>query len=126
MSEFNRLWDKIETDLGMNSHNMRRDRPYSGQPHTITGQRGSTEIRGITFRDLRDAYIRAWCQSMGVENPAHYAESEKGEDAVLCENDIYQLKGDYDPMAVLQNLSCEIEKMMGIYPNTTLLKAREE
>lgn len=74
--------------LGSN-HNMRRDRPYSGQPHTSEGVRGATEIRGITFRDLRDCYIRAMCLSMGIENPAQYAEAQKGEAALKMIRDNY-------------------------------------
>lgn len=126
MTDFSQLWDRIEHDLGYRDHNMRRDRPYSGQPHTDTGVRGKTEIKGITFRDLRDAYIRAYCLSCGVDNPAHYAEAEKGENAALCENDIFALKGDVDPMAVVQNLCCEIEKLMGIYPNVPKLEDRHD
>lgn len=103
-------------ELGSN-HNMRRDRPYSGQSHTSEGRRGATKIKGITFRDLRDAFIRAVCLSAGVDNIAAYHEAEKGENAVLCENDIYALKGNIDLMAVCHNLSCEIEQLMGIYPN---------
>lgn len=118
------LWDKIEHELGYNEHNMRRDRPYNGQPHTNAGERGATEIKGITFRDLRDAYIRARCLSAGVDNPAQYHEANKGEDAVLCENDVYALKGGVDEMAVCQNLCIEIEKLMGIYPNVPRLRQR--
>lgn len=34
------------------------------------------------------------------------------------ENDVYKLDWDkIDPIAICQNLTCEIEKMMGIYPN---------
>lgn len=109
--------------LGTN-HNMQRDRPYSGQPHTHEGIRGATEIRGVTFRDLRDCYIRAMCLSMGVENTAHYAEARKGEMAVLCENDVYELAGTKDPMAVVQNLACELERLMGIYPNVPGLRPK--
>ena len=39
--------------------------------------------------------------------------------AALCENDLYVLKGSVDPMAVCQNMLCEIEKVMGIYPNVS-------
>jgi hypothetical protein len=58
---FAQVWDQIEHDLGFNEHNMRRDRPYNGQPHTDTGVRGMTEIRGVTFRDMRDCFIRLCC-----------------------------------------------------------------
>lgn len=122
---FAHLLDKIEHDLGFNEHNMRRDRPYNGQPHTDTGQRGATELKGITFRDLRDCYIRAWFLASAHINPAQYDEASKGENAVLCENDLYGWSlGKCDPMAVFQNFSCEVEKLMGIYPNVPALKVR--
>lgn len=116
--EIERLWDQIEHDLGFHEHNMRRDRPYNGQSHTDTGQRGSTEIRDITFRDLRDCYIRAFMLSSGHINKPRYDEALKGENAALCENDLYGWDlNKLDPMAVLQNLACEIERLMGIFPN---------
>ena len=116
--EFFKQWKRIEDDLGMNDDSMRRGRPYLGQPHTDTGERGKTEVHGVTFRDLRDCYIRACCLSDGITNPAQYNESELGEYALLCENDIYTLDWEnIDPMAVFQNFSCEVEKLMGIYPN---------
>lgn len=119
-----RLWDQVGHDLGWHDHNMRRDRPYNGQPHTDTGIRGATEVKGVTFRDLRDCYIRAWCLSMGAEhqdNMPYYNEASKGENAALCENDVYALKGGADRMAVFQNFACEVEKLMGIYPNVPKL-----
>ena len=119
-NDFKRLWSRIEDDLGYNNHNMQRSRPYTGQPHTDTGERGRTEISGVTFRDLRDCYIRAICLAKGANDPYNmpfYSEAGKGENAVLCENDVYELKGDSDPMAVFQNFACEVEKLMGIYPN---------
>lgn len=99
---------------------MWRGRPYLGQPWTCAGKRGQEEIKGITFRDLRDCYIRAVFKSSGrPDDIAHlYDEADKGEDANLCENDIYEVNlKDLDAMAIAQNLSCEIEKIMGIYPN---------
>jgi hypothetical protein len=134
---FERLWDQIEHDLGFNDHNMRRDRPYSGQPHTGTGERGATEIKGITFRDLRDCFIRAVLLSTGGEfypdekqkarMKALYDEANKGEGAALCENDLYGFDLDrLDPMAICQNLSCEVERLMGIYPNVPKLIWQEQ
>ena len=52
------LFDQIGHELGWHDHNMRRGRPYNGQPHTCMGARGATEIRGLTFRDLRDCFAR--------------------------------------------------------------------
>jgi len=120
------LMDTIEQafdDLGHNDHNMERSRPYTGQPHTDTGTRGSTEVKGVTFRDLRDAYIRAFFLAGHHIAPLQYAEAEKGERAALCENDLYKLDlNKLDVMAVFQNFSCEVEKLMGIYPNVPKLE----
>lgn len=124
--DLDKLWDQVEHDLGWNEHNMQRNRPYTGQPHTHTGARGAAEVKGVTFRDLRDCYIRARCLAMGAncpENMPYYHEAEKGEAAALCENDVYKLKGGADEMAVFQNFVCEVEKLMGTYPNVPGLKA---
>lgn len=127
-----KLFDQIAHDLGWHEHSMRRDRPYNGQAWTATGMRGGTEIRGITFRDLRDCFIRAVLLSTGAElidgkdmRPL-YEEACKGEAAVLCENDLYGFNLDkLDPIAICQNLSCEVEKLMGIYPNVSGLIVTE-
>lgn len=129
-----RLFDQIAHDLGWHDHNMRRDRPYNGQPHTGTGTRGATEVSGITFRDLRDCFIRAFVLSHryyqdGTLNPTPNAalieEAKKGENAVICENDLYHLVGGIDPMAICQNLCCEVERVMGIFPNVPGLQFKE-
>lgn len=116
-------------DLGYSDHNMERSRPYDGQPHTVTGVRGATEIKGITFRDLRDCFIRAVLLSTGAKiisgkdmRPL-YEEACKGERAALCERDLYGWNLDkLDPIAICQNLSCEVEQIMGIYPNVPKLE----
>ncbi len=36
-------------------------------------------------------------------------------------NDIYECEDDIDPLAVMQNMSCEMERRMGIYPNVPKL-----
>lgn len=120
---FERMWDQVEHDLGFHDHNMRRDRPYNGQRHTDTGERGATEINGVTFRDLRDCYIRAFMLASAHISQARYDEALKGENAALCENDLYGWDlNKLDPMAVFQNLSCEIERLMGIFPNVPKLE----
>jgi len=84
-------------------------RPYDGQPHTDHGERGRTEIKGITFRDLRDCFMRACYESSGLpikEWPGS----------------VHDLPwDDMDIIAVAQNLSCNVEKAMGIYPNVPRL-----
>ena len=102
---------------------MRRDRPYSGQPHTDKGIRGATEVSGVTFRDLSDCFTRAFFLASHHINPALYEEACKGENAVICENDLYGWDlNQIDPVAVMQNFTCEVEKIMGIYPNVPALK----
>jgi len=127
MTEFmTHLGGLIDEACGTHDHSMSRNRPYSGQPHTVTGERGATKIHGITFRDLRDAYLRAICLANGIDNPALYQEASKGERACICAGDIYEMKGDVDPIAVVQNLCCEIEKLMGIYPNVPRISVSTE
>lgn len=127
MDDFGKIMDGAMRDLGAYDRNMRRDRPYDGQPHTDLGIRGATEVRGVTFRDLRDCFIRAAFLSSAFLFPdddlSFYHEAEKGEDAALCDMDLYRMNWDkLDPMAVFQNFSCEVEKLMGIYPNVLGLK----
>lgn len=91
-----------------------RDRPYDGQPHTDTGERGATEIHGVTFRDLRDCFVRACYEASGLsirEWPGS----------------VYDLPwADMDILAVAQNLGCNVEKYMGIYPNIPGLSFDDE
>lgn len=134
-NEFAKVMDQIGHDLGWHDHNMRRDRPYNGQPHTCTGTRGATEIKGVTFRDLRDCFIRAYIHSHSVYKPGTLEEvqpnmtlireADKGENAAISEDDVYKLSGDIDPIALAQNLGCEIEKAMGIFPNVPTLLLSE-
>lgn len=119
--------DHLGSDVSMD-----RQRSYNGQSHTQTGTRGSQLIFNLTFRDVRDCFIRAYILShehykRGTIEPIQpnatlSDECKKGEAASICDNDIYTLKGDADPLAVWQNMACEIEKMMGIYPNVPGLK----
>lgn len=123
MSDLNQLFDLIGHELGWHDHNMRRDRPYNGQSHTDKGIRGSTEVKGVTFRDLRDCMVRAFFLSAGHIRPAHYNEACKGENAALCEDDLYGWDlNKLDPVAVIQNFTCEVERIMGIYPNVPGLR----
>lgn len=118
--DLNEIIDQV---TGANEHNMRRDRPYDGQAHTDAGKRGQTQISGITFRDLSDAFLRAAFLSAYRDAPAGYAEACKGENAVLTWNDLYDLDlSNIDPRAWSQNLSCEVERLMGIFPNVPELR----
>jgi hypothetical protein len=90
-----------------------RDRLYDGQPHTDTGERGRQEVHGVTMRDLRDCFIRGCYESSGLA-PSEYPST------------VYKLPWDQmDPMAVIQNMLCNVEKLMGIYPNLPKLERAE-
>lgn len=65
-----------------------RQRPYNGQPWTAHGVRGSATVVGLSMRDVGD------CIARGAA-----------------------LSGENIRDAVIQNALCEIEKMMGTFPN---------
>jgi hypothetical protein len=44
-------------------------------------------------------------------------EAKKGQYALLNSNCLYRLVGDPDPGAICQNMLCEVEKMMGVFPH---------
>ncbi len=95
-------------------------RPYDGQPHTEQGERGKTLVQGLTFRDVCDCFVFGFLQATGRGSLA--------ESGTATYNDVYeaaQSDPDFDPLAVMQNMSCEMEKRMGIYPNVPELKERE-
>jgi len=87
-----------------------RNRPYNGQPHTDTGERGKQLISGLTMRDVRDCFVKACYHSSGL-NAEEYPRS------------VYELPWeDMDPIAISQNLTCWIERYMGIFPNIPSLE----
>jgi hypothetical protein len=90
-----------------------RERLYNGQPQTDTGERGKTELKGITMRDVRDCFIIGAFEAAGIE------ESKRGS--------IYELDlNDIDPLAWEQNLACHLERRMGIYPNVSELVYKDD
>ena len=97
---------------------MNRDRPYDEQPHTDYGERGKTFVEGLTMRDVQDCFVRAVLLSSAHLVPKKYEEATKGETAELTHADMYGFNLDeVSPGAIGQNLTCEIERMMGIFPN---------
>lgn len=88
-----------------------RDRPYDGQPHTDNGLRGKTLVSGLTMRDIADCIIMGMLESSPEPAIQHLVE-----DGTWVYDDAYSV-GDIDPIAVTQNALCNVEKMMGIYPN---------
>jgi hypothetical protein len=130
-----------------------RERPYNGQSWTSQGERGNTEVTGLTMRDIRDCLIKAMIESSpsneSVEEWLKCWDFSKcdpsgdGDDAIptqyLLDNqdkyinqkvklntwrsqDVYKLNwNDIDPLAIANNMCCEMEKMMGIFSNITKL-----
>ncbi len=97
---------------------MSRKRDYDGQPHTDYGERGKRLVEGLTMRDICDCFIRGVFLSASHVAPDLYAEADKGEDAELDKNDLYKISYHrVDPGAICQNMMCEVERMMGIFPN---------
>jgi hypothetical protein len=93
-----------------------RDRPYDGQPHTDQGERGRQIVTGLTMRDICDCFIMAYLESSGQPELVDLVEH-----GTWMYNDVYAVR-DVDPIAVAQNLTCNVEKMMGIYPNIPMPK----
>lgn len=99
---------------GSTGWSMERNRPYDGQPHTDSGERGKTLVTGLTMRDVADCVIRGLL-----------AAGECKKKSPIWD-DVYTINTkDMDPIAVIQVTTCEIEKMMGIYPNVPPLQSRE-
>jgi hypothetical protein len=85
-----------------------RRRPYNGQSWTDSGVRGMTEVKGLTMRDIADCLrIAIWESCESPDNAASIYDC----DLSKC-----------DPIAIAQNLTCNIEKMMGIFPNVPKLE----
>lgn len=84
---------------------MDRNRPYDGQSHTDEGERGKTLVEGLTMRDVADCMIVGFLEASGLypENPTR--------------NDIYTVPEPPSPGAAIQCAMCNVEKMMGIFPN---------
>ena len=83
---------------------LNRNRPYSGQPWTDSGERGQTVVHGLTMRDVRDCLILAFYDSV----PPNYDRTRPLEELPLAEMCLE---------AISQNLCCWLERYMGIFPN---------
>jgi hypothetical protein len=86
-----------------------RHRSYNGQSWTDDGIRGMTEVKGLTMRDVADCLRIAIWESCGSPEDA----------ASIYDCDLSEC----DAIAITQNLTCNIEKMMGIYPNVPKLES---
>jgi hypothetical protein len=135
---------------GSSDYRNDRERPYNGQSHTDQGERGKTLVEGLTMRDIQDCLIKAMlesgtsnrylnkdfskCWNWGIDPPTPTQFlldrqndpdfiSTKVEIGTWRPQDVYKLNWDnIDPIAIAQNLTCNIEKMMGIFPNINPLE----
>lgn len=107
----------------MGDHLTHKDRPFTGQPHTYDGERGKQELSGIRMRDLADCVARAFVDStlaIVMDEDEELAERlrQGRKDGTLNYNDLYKLPIDrMDPVALIQNITCQVEDAMGIWPN---------
>lgn len=119
----NQLQNFIDEATGANIKNLKRDRPYDGQMHTDSGERGKQLVSGVTMRDLRDCLLRSFFLCSGHISHERYEEACKGEEAQLSTGDLYGWNlDDIDPVALMQNFTCEVERVMGIFPNVPNIK----
>lgn len=129
--------ENFKDDLAFNIWSMQsctdfrndRERPYDGQPWTDQGERGKQEVKGLTMRDICDCLVKGFLLSSvdDEQDVIDYALDKSEREELLSEKvqkntwryqDIYKVNlSKVDPGAVINNLSCEIEKMMGIFPN---------
>ncbi len=118
---FNEIFEDFQRGQG-NLDRLYRNRPYKGQPHTDNGERGKQLVAGLTMRDLGDCFIFAAFQAGNDQlTPERYEEVKAGK---VCRNDLYKLDWNkLDPGALMQNMTCNVERMMGIYPNVPELVA---
>ncbi len=139
---------------GSSDYSNDRERPYNGQMHTDYGERGKTLVQGLTFRDIKDCLIMAMIESatsnryLNVDfskcwdfttdppTPTQFLLDRQNDPDFISNKvdmgtwrpqDVYKLNWDeIDPLAVAQNMSIHMEKMMGIYPNVPQIKSKNE
>lgn len=132
-----------------------RERPYNGQMHTDEGARGRQIVSGLTMRDLKDCLIRAmlisspskkyleadtflkcWDYSTEPAKPTQFLLDHQNEPDFISTKveigtwrpqDVYKINWeDIDPLAITKNFTCEVEKMMNIFPNISQLENKGE
>ena len=87
-------------------------RPFDGQDHTEQGERGKTKVT-LRMRDIADCFVIGMALSSGPGRAY-----ERASNGTINRNDLYEIELDaVDPLAVMQNMLCEIERRLGIFPN---------
>lgn len=127
-----------------------RERPYNGQMHTDEGARGKQLVTGLTMRDVKDCFIKGllmaassdkylepdtfekcWDYSTEPATATPFLLAHQNEpDFVHCKvelgtwraHDVYKVDlNKIDPLAIAINMTNEMEKMMGVFPNVPKL-----
>lgn len=62
-----------------------RERPYNGQDWTDDGERGKTEVKGLTFRDIKDCLVKAILSCSASDK--YFDEFSKCWDFSECKNE---------------------------------------
>ena len=109
----NKLNFAVSSTGGSSDYDNSREHPYNGQPHTDQGERGKTLIKRLTMRDVVDCFVMGYLDASGR---GELVDSGKWR----YRNVFDELPEEYnniDPIAIGQNMSCRIEKMMKIFPN---------
>ena len=133
--KFNHL---LSSTLGSSDYDNSRDRPYNGQPWTDQGERGKTEVKGLTMRDVCDCIVQGFLccadpdvpelheiQNSVTEIHKEFIGTEYASKGTWRYNDMYKLDmTKVDPGAVIKNAMCFIEHMMGIFPNVNQLECK--
>lgn len=107
---------------GSSAYSWDRNRPYNGQPHTDNGIRGKQIVTGLTMRDILDCFVAGLLDCCGGDQPELYAQADKPLHDLMYQVDLVKI----DPGAWGQNMTCRIEKMMGIFPNIPPIIYEEE
>jgi hypothetical protein len=137
----------LNTEGSSSDYRNDRDRPYNGQSHTYEGDRGKQLVSGLTIRDIKDCFviallqsicpsekylnpeefIKCWDFSVNPPIPTQYLLDKQSDPDYISTKvdsgnwrgvDVYKVDlSKVDPLAISQNLACNIEKMMGIFPN---------
>jgi hypothetical protein len=121
---------KLNPDLS-NLGDILNDVMHDEQPHTILGIRGQQEMK-LKEIQICECFLRGMLDgatywNLDKEgNLTNNIDSEKLEYHHLIDI-IYKVEWmkDFDPVAIVQNASCHLEKVLGIYPNVPKLNYGE-
>lgn len=108
--------------------NMLKEVLHSPQPHTDAGERGDYIVNGITIREIAACVLRGMLDGatkFSEEYPKLKAEDLDYHNLLDIIYEVTWIEN-FDPVAIQQNVTCHIEKSIGIFPNIPPLKERNE